>query len=307
MNWKEYENEVVAYLETKFIGCRVQKNVKLPGKLSRTPRQIDVLIEQEIGDMTVRTIVEARHWKSKLNVKHVGAFIDQMKDVGVTRGIMFAPKGYSKAAYERALSEPELQLHILDFDSMPSSQGFYANPYRGDAGVFISAPTGWVVESDLTESERENGIICLLHPMGLTRKELRESMYFNLIPQETDIENLIDDQNAVVKNKDPKAEIQMWQEQFDRRPVFFREIYYHNDNYTEFTAFVSANRFHAFLVSSSSNRLADQSLARLRYVIKNAVFVLLHGVNPENSDESWGFVFGVRDEKSPESVLISIM
>ncbi len=45
MDWKEYENEVVAYLESKFLGCRVQKNVKLPGRKSKTQRQIDVLIE----------------------------------------------------------------------------------------------------------------------------------------------------------------------------------------------------------------------------------------------------------------------
>lgn len=150
---------------------------------------------------------------------------------------------------------------------MPPSQGFYANPYRGDAGAIISAPTGWVVESDLTDHERHEVGLCFLHAMGISKDEAfrrLEVMYFNLIPVGFTIEqldHLIEDQNEVVLAKDPKASIELWQEDLDGRPVIFRHIYYHNDNYTEFSAFVCTNRFYAYLVASSLNRNAESNLA----------------------------------------------
>lgn len=303
MNWSEYEQEVLEYLQTKFVGSTITRDVKLPGKLSNTPRQIDILIDSQIADMHVRVAVECKRWKSKLNVQDVGEFVDKLRDIGISRGMMIARQGYTKAAYQRALSENDLQLHILDFESMPEHLGFFGNPYRGDVGALLSAPTGWVVDSALSDEQRKDFGPCFIYPAGKTIEtsiQACEIMYFNLYPIPTDIDELIDRQNADVVRRDPKGHIQMWSEDLGGRPFIFREIYYYKDNYMEYSAFISSNRFHAYCVVASRISEAEKNLARLRYVMDNSIFIVLDGVDPENSDDAWKALF---DSKPPEIAL----
>lgn len=288
--WEEYELEVLSYLQSKFHGCLTYRDVKLPGKLSKTDRQIDVLIEKQIADINIRFIVECKNWRKKLNVANVGEFIDKLRDVGISRGMMIAKNGFTKAAYERAMSENELQLHILDFENIPEFQGFWGVPYYGDCGAIISAPTGWIVDSNLTDEQRKHFGQCFLYGMGLTAEEAMrraEFMYFKIIPIATDIDELIREQNETVLKRDPKSEIQVGLDALECGSILMRQIYYARDNYTEFTAFFDTDKFHAYCIIASSNSKVEVNLARLRYVVNNIKFVVLDGVNPENSHKEW--------------------
>lgn len=299
MKWEEYELEVLEYLQSKFYDCLIYRDVKLNGKLSKTNRQIDILIEKQIGDINIRLIVECKRWKKKLDVANVGEFIDKLRDIGASRGMMIARNGYTKAAYERAMSENELQLHILDFENKPEFQGFWGIPYWGHCGAIISAPTGWIVDSDLTDEQRKNFGQCFLYPMGLTAKEAMnklEFMYFNIIPIPTDIDELVEEQNKTVLERDPKSDIHVGLDNLECGPILMRQIYYARDNYTEFTAFFDTERFHAYCVIASLNSKVEVNLARLRYVVNNIKFVILEGINPEDSHKDWenfvNFSFG---------------
>lgn len=307
MTWDEYEDAVLEYFQTKYHEYDVRKDVKLLGSKSNARRQIDVLIDGYIADNHIRIAVECKRWKQKLDVADVGTFIDKLNDVKISCGIMVARNGFTKSAYERAQSENNLQLHILDFESLPQEHGFFANPYRGDAGVILSAPTGWIVDSVTTEIERQYAL-CFLYPTNLSKQEALKKpvcMYLNLYPVKTDTEVLIKEQNEAILKSDPKAEIQMWNEEVFRRPWVFREIWHANKNVAEFTVFLSSDRFFCYVVSASSQQDGEQNLTRLKYVIKNAIFVVLEGVDPSNSDEHWKALF--HRTKVPDGGLIATM
>lgn len=294
MTWSEYEVEVLEYLRSKFESATITRDVKLMGKLSNVPRQLDIVIDSQIADLHIRVAVECKNWKTKLNVRHVGEFIDKLRDAGLSRGLVIARRGFSEAAYQRAISETDLQLHILDFESMPENLGFWANTYSGDVAALISAPTGWVVDSAVSAEQLEHFGPCLIYPSGNTIEsamKIPEIMYLRIIPEPADIDELIDKQNEDVRRRDPKGEIQMWSEELNGRPHTFRGIYYERNNYIEYSAFLSSNKFYAYAVVASANSNAEKNLARLRYVMTNAIFVILRGIDPEDSHAAWKAFF----------------
>lgn len=296
MTWDEYEDSTLNYLQAKFHNSKVTKNVKILGKLSNTNRQIDVLIETQVADIYLPIVVECKRWASKLDVADVGSFIDKLNDVGITRGMMISRNGYSQAAYQRAISEKDINLHILDFEGMASFQGFWGNPYRGNCGAILSAPTGWVVDANLTPEERLSIGLCWLYPMGLNPKkgmENKQIMYFNLFPIQEDVDAIIKMQNDVVIQRDAKAIIEMWQENFSIGETSMRKIYYSIEDYTEYSSIVSSDKFYAYCIIASKNNEVNENLARLRYVMNNIHFIVLDNVDPTNSHEAWKRLFPI--------------
>ncbi len=294
MTWNEYEDAVLNYLIAKFSGSKVTKNVKIKGSFSETLRQIDILVETQISDFYIPLVVECKNWETKLDVADIGSFIDKLKDVGISKGLMVSKCGYTKAAYQRVKNENDINLFILDFENMSEFQGFWANPYRGNLGAFLSAPTGWVADYNLTQEEMTYIGLCLLYPMGLTKQEAFENkqvMFFQIYPvpilTSFDINELIKEQNDAVLIKDKKAKINLWQENSNQGLISYREIYYDKDNYMEYTAYVQTERFYAICIVTSKKEDSKEYLSKLKYVMNNIHFIVLDGVDPTNSHNAW--------------------
>lgn len=80
----------------------VEHNVKLPGRHSKRDRQIDVLVRQQIGQYQMMIVLDCKDYAEPVDVKGVEEFHGLVDDVGAHKGALVSPKGFTKAAKERA-------------------------------------------------------------------------------------------------------------------------------------------------------------------------------------------------------------
>lgn len=100
--WKQLEHLVAAIQKELAPDAIVKHNVKLPGTQSETERQIDVLVEQNIGQYTMRIVIDCKDYASPVDVKGVEEFFGLVQDVGAHKGALVCPKGFTKSAKKRA-------------------------------------------------------------------------------------------------------------------------------------------------------------------------------------------------------------
>lgn len=294
MEWKDYENEVANYVRSKFGGGNILQNIKRPGKLSGAQREIDILIERQIVDQYVNIVIECKKWKSKIDVSDVGVFIDKLRDLNYSRGIMISEKGFTEAAFTRAMQETEIQLYVLDFKQLNDKVGFWANPYNGQCGAFISAPSGWIVDAALPPELFNQMGQCALYPMGMKLEDAaskRHWMYFNIIPVGTalggTIQSLFDHQYKEVLLTDPGSTVSYWSDNIGNNVFLFRELYYKNDGYTEYSVGIETDLFVAYFVLTAPHESKERNLAKLRYMMSEINFVVLQYADPKNSHNDW--------------------
>jgi hypothetical protein len=100
--WQQLELLVAAIQKELAPGATVRHDVKLPGTQSETERQIDVLIEQNIGQYTMRIVIDCKDYATPADVKAVEAFQGLIQDVGAHRGALVCPAGFTRTAKKRA-------------------------------------------------------------------------------------------------------------------------------------------------------------------------------------------------------------
>jgi len=295
MNWKEYETKVLDYFTNRFPDSKIERNIKLPGRLSKTTRELDILLTDTVFGCSMELVIECKNWRSKLDVADVGAFIDKLKDIGISKGIIISRHGYSESAHNRARAEINLQLQVLDFDNMPSFYGFWGLPYRGDCGAVVSAPNGWVVNNNVPEHRRLDEL-CYLHPFEYQLHvafEKKHIMSFQLYPI-IDGNGLSEEfkyQDSKVKVKYPKSNIKYWEEKTQKGIITFRQIDYIELDYTEFTGGVEFFDFFAFCICVVPNDHNLNDLARLKYVLLNLHLIKFKNIDPTNSHVVWSRLF----------------
>jgi hypothetical protein len=295
MHWKEYEDQVLQYFQERFPQALIKKNAQLPGRLSKTNRDIDILIESQIFGHSIQIAIECKNWSSKLDVADVGVFIDRLKDVGISKGVIVSKLGYTNSAHQRARSEIELQLQVLDFENMPEFYGFYGFPYRGDLGAIVSAPNGWVVNSNIS-NELLIDMLCYIHPFEYSHVEAQKKkqfMYFQIYPivDDYDLEKTLLWQGSTIQQKDNTCDIEYWKEDTLNGSVAYRKIQSTVKEYTEFTAGVESEDFFAYCVYTVPLHSIPDDIARLRYVMDNLRLIKMINVDPTDSHRNWHSLF----------------
>ncbi len=99
MDWKSYEDQVCEVCKRVFINSEVVQNTYIKGLFSKRERQIDVLVK---NFQKKTLIVDAKHYKKKVDIKTVEYFIGMLKDVNVDYGIIISDVGFTKSAINRA-------------------------------------------------------------------------------------------------------------------------------------------------------------------------------------------------------------
>lgn len=101
-DWKELEH-LVAMIQTQLSpDATVQHNVMLDGLDSETKRQIDVLVEQNIGQYTMRIVIDCKDYSKPVDVKGIEEFQGLVQDVRAQKGALVCPAGFTKSALNRA-------------------------------------------------------------------------------------------------------------------------------------------------------------------------------------------------------------
>ena len=156
-DWQKYEHYIFGTLQRRFPTARVVPNAHLPGLKSQRERQIDVLVELEIGGCEIKIAFDCKFYKRKVDVKHVDSFLGMLEDIRVSQGVLVTTKGYTKTAYERAQRESrDINLQILSPDRLSQFQFVGCLWFwKGEVAAMVEPPSGWAVDiEDMTESPR---------------------------------------------------------------------------------------------------------------------------------------------------------
>ncbi|WP_108126185.1 restriction endonuclease [Saccharospirillum mangrovi] len=170
MDWREYEIYITKHFQNLFPGTSIQHDVKREGYISKTQRQIDILIEGSIAGFELRIIVDCKYFNKKVDVKDVESFISFLLDLKASKGVLITNNGYSEAAYNRATYDTQdIELRIISFDDLDDFQGFMAIPYSLSECALVTAPDGWVVDAS-----GRGPSPAVFYPAGLSQQEAFE-------------------------------------------------------------------------------------------------------------------------------------
>ena len=167
MDWKEYEIYITRHFQKLFPDTPIQRDVRREGIISKTKRQIDILIEGKVAGFDLTIIVDCKYFNKKVNVKGVESFLSFLQDLKASKGILITNIGYTKAAYNRATYDSQdIELRIINFEDLDDFQGFMAIPYSGSHCAIVSAPDGWVVDNS-----QRGPYVASFYPAGLSHQE----------------------------------------------------------------------------------------------------------------------------------------
>lgn len=101
-DWKRLELLVAAIQRDLAPEAKVTHNAKVQGVDSEVMRQIDVLVEQHVGQYPMRVVIDCKDYASPVDAKGVEEFIGLVRDVRAHRGAMVCPSGFTSTAKKLA-------------------------------------------------------------------------------------------------------------------------------------------------------------------------------------------------------------
>src|SRR2546425_4926628 len=291
LDWKEYEQEIETYFRSEYPSARISANVKIPGRLSRVGRQIDLLIEQEVCDLSFKIVVDAKFHKRKIDVKDVEEFLGLVRDVSAHKGVMISTEGYTEAAIQRALADDaDVILDVLNFKELQYLTGLTGIPYSGHNGAVVQPPFGWIVDGT-----QGRGALAFLYERGRTfehAKEEREFMYVNFWTKKEpacDLQSLFQHQEGYMREgMNPVAQIEFIDgvARTDVQTAIRLARFKYHPGMTEYTGFVDFDGFVFMCVLFSPDEMAAKNLSKLRFVMRKVFPIKITNSKEESKQAS---------------------
>lgn len=117
--WEQYEKDVCSFLD-ELDESTVTHNVKRAGSLSKTDRQIDVLVEAKMVNSSVLIAVECKYYAKPIGIGKIDEFAGKIADLQVDRGIFYALNGVTAGAQSRAEgAHPVIEVRDLSRTAAP--------------------------------------------------------------------------------------------------------------------------------------------------------------------------------------------
>lgn len=210
MDWKEYEIYITRHFQKLFPETSIQQNVRREGLMSKTDRQIDILIEGKVAGINLSIIVDCKYFNRRGHVKDVESFLSFLRDLKASKGIIITNNGYSQAAYNRATNDSQdIEFRIIDFADLDQFQEFMAIPYSKSECAIVTSPDGWVVDGAPLGQYAAS-----FYPAGLSQEEAfhtEEFIYLSFSHKDKkwpDLPDLLNKQKTGAENhcKFPKIE-----------------------------------------------------------------------------------------------------
>lgn len=155
--WQQLELLVASIQRELSPNAKVSHNVKLRGHQSEIDRQIDVLVEQNIGQYLMRIVIDCKDYSTPVDVKGVEEFHGLVQDVGAHKGALVCPSGFTRSAKKRA-KKLEIDLYSPADTDPHKWQVRLALPVLCDFrstriafGISVSAPVPFTISQALHE------------------------------------------------------------------------------------------------------------------------------------------------------------
>ncbi|SFB70547.1 Restriction endonuclease [Flexibacter flexilis DSM 6793] len=273
MNWQEYEKQVFEHLSVIYPDAKLEFNSKLFGKYSNGLRQCDVVIRQIIGDIEYVTLVDAKYYSDKIDVKDVETFISMANDINANYGILVSPKGYSELAYNRAENDPlPVLLDILTLEDLKQFQCYCAIPYAGENGLLLFPAFGWII--DITQRFE---MIASSYRKGFGFEEAfkeREFIYFQIWDTKKDPilpENLLLNQEYQIRERLKIKESEIKKIEYGNKSLMLRKTISENYLAVEYACAIEYDGFIFFGVLISPVNRETVNKNKLVQMVAKAV------------------------------------
>ena len=100
--WQKFESLVAHVQSTLAPQSKIGRNEKILGKRSKTVREIDITVRQNVGQYNIFVAIDCKDRKRPIDLKEVEEFIGLVKDVGANKGAIVSASGFTQAARTRA-------------------------------------------------------------------------------------------------------------------------------------------------------------------------------------------------------------
>jgi hypothetical protein len=285
MNWKDYEKEIHEYLQKQYPNMNILHNQTLVGKMSKSDRQIDILIDERVAGHSIRIVIDSKYYKdTKIDVKDVESFLGMIADCEAHKGVLISTKGYTKGAINRAFydSNKDLELDILNFDDLKQFDGFTAILHKGNCGAIISSPFGWIIDG----ARNHPDFLAAFYLRGLdivTAVKSREWIYAN-IENKSNITKSLQDflyfQENLTNNDLPDSKIEYEERRINQnKSITFREISYVGFEYREITGFIEFEDFIFYAVLITPKELYKKNMGKLEYILDRVLPIKVDNKN----------------------------
>lgn len=273
MNWKEYERSVFDELALVYPGTNIQHDVKLPGRFSKTARQVDIHIGGIVCGVYYQIVVDTKYYEKKIDVKDIEEFIGMLGDIDCNHGMLITEQGFTPAAANRAANNPfSVSIDIISFAELKeyqTSAGVISFTER--YGLIIRPPLGWVID-DRSET---HAYLCSLYNRGFQSKEeafaAENAMYIAIAPKSAypEIDDLFKSQEIETIKRLPKGitfEYRKWKSS-EKREYRIRSIYGPGKSTIEITGVVEFPTFYCCVVLLTPLTYMKVNFPRLIWVM----------------------------------------
>ena len=265
--WRKYENEVYEECCRIYGDEKVERNVTKVGVASKVPRQIDVLVHTEEGDIAY----DAKYYSQHVDVKTIESMIGMYGDLGVSKFVVVTNMGYSKAALRRAhLGNENIEADILNLGELKHMQWYFAIPYAGRNAISLSPPFGWIVDG---QRSAHSEMLAVLYRRGLSFEEamLKEKEFAYLVLWDKDDEiNTI--QGLVELHRDSSLEVDeegKW-EILEETPYTITK-FRHTKAVTEYIGYREFEKFILSVVLFCEDEKWSRDKTKLQYILCRAL------------------------------------
>ncbi|XDD41658.1 restriction endonuclease [Leptospira sp. WS60.C2] len=299
MNWKKYENQVFSYFKNRYPNSQIEQNIFIIGQLSKTKRQIDLLLEEIVAGYKIRIVIECKDWNKPLDVADVEQFVQKLNDVRISKGVIIAKSGYTKAAKEYIKNTGDINLHVLKFEDLGKFQGFYGFTYRGIHGAIVTPPNGWIIDAQVPKQMIENGGLCLMYPMELEAKDSfkeKNLIYFDIteLDEFENCDNLLDiflkNQEENIEKYDNKSSVEYKTENSKIGEIKIRITKYPNHHYTETAGFSSEGKLIVAIYGMHKHNEEEEFRHHIKFIFDQIQLITLYGSDPKNSHKDWSLL-----------------
>ena len=108
--WKAYQKDAAQF----FANLGLSTAIEEPVSGVRGTHQIDVLVTGKVHGLSVRWVVECKHWASNVTKEKVLALLAVVQDIGADKGILLSEMGFQSGAIRMSKNTNLLLTSLAD-------------------------------------------------------------------------------------------------------------------------------------------------------------------------------------------------
>lgn len=114
--WKRYERDIANLIRRRAVGpVKIRTDVKIEGRLSKVPRQVDIYVEGTVSEIAdVAIVLDCKCFSKKVDVKDMEAFLGMVEDIGANMGMLVTTVGFTPGAKRRATNIVQEVIPMVD-------------------------------------------------------------------------------------------------------------------------------------------------------------------------------------------------